>query len=65
MQATHQQIRDYYHDGEGSRRVRISEDGCVSYYGSRDSHNHWHYYWHEGRYVEDYEHDTERGTYIR
>lgn len=58
-QMTHKQIRQHLGHGQGNRRVRISRDGRVTYYGSTNDTDRSHDYWHEGRYVEEYQVERE------
>lgn len=53
-QATPRQIRAYLGHGQGSRKVRITIEGRVNYYGSTDPANRQHDYWHEGRFADEY-----------
>ena len=53
-QATHREIRESLGNGNGNRRVRISHDGRVTYYGSTDDADRSQDWWHEGRYVAEY-----------
>ena len=50
--ATGKQIRAHFGHGEGSRKVRISRDGIVTYFGSRDPVERRHDYWHDGGTVD-------------
>ena len=47
-QATAAEIRAYLGHGDGSRRVRVSRDGRVTYRGSRDPVDRQHDYTHDG-----------------
>jgi len=40
------QIKRWLGSGEGNRKVRVLQDGCVEYYGSRDYYDRDHDYWH-------------------
>jgi hypothetical protein len=52
--ATHAEIRAFWSHGEGNRKVRITRDGKVTYYGSRSHTDRSHDYWHGAGYVEQY-----------
>jgi hypothetical protein len=58
-QATHREIRSSLGHGEGNRRVRISQDGRVTYYGSTTDIDRSQDWWHEGGYVTDYKVDDD------
>lgn len=58
---TDKQIREHLGHGQGNRRVRISRDGRVTYYGSTDPYDRQHDFWHEGRWVEDYQKQNQTG----
>lgn len=54
QQMSDSEIRAELHHGEGSRRVRISRDGVVTYYGSPDPYDRDHDYTHTGGWREEY-----------
>jgi hypothetical protein len=58
--ATHAQIRAHLGHGEGSRKVRISRDGIVTYSGSRSDTDRSHDYWHEAGTVESVSREIEQ-----
>jgi len=62
-QASHEAIREYLCDGRGSRKVRISADGRVEYYGSPVETCQSEGYWHDGGWVEGYTIDAYGNTY--
>lgn len=47
-------IREELGHGEGSRKVRISRDGVVTYYGSRSDTDRNHDYWHDAGTVSEW-----------
>ena len=49
------QIREELGHGEGSRKVRISRDGTVTYYGSLSDTDRSHDYWHEAGTVGEWQ----------
>ena len=61
QKATKAQIREHLGHGTGYRRVRIHNDGRVTYYGSTDPFDRSHDYWHDGGHVSHYRIDTETG----
>jgi len=58
-QATNAEIRVSLGHGEGTRRVKISRNGEVSYYGSRDPFDRSLDCWHDGRWASEYNTNTE------
>jgi hypothetical protein len=53
-QATPKQIRDHLNHGYGNRRVRVTRDGRVTYYGSPVDTDRSHDFWHEGGAAHEY-----------
>lgn len=51
---TPKEIRNELRHGEGNRRVRVTRDGLVTYYGSPNLTDRAHDYWHDGGYAEAY-----------
>ena len=54
MKITARDVRKYLGHGDGNRRVRVSRDGHVTYYGSTDPADRSHDYWHEGGWTREY-----------
>ena len=53
-QATLAEIRKALSHGVGTRKVKISRTGDVTYYGSSEDTDRNHDYWHDGGTVEDW-----------
>jgi hypothetical protein len=51
-QATPNEIRSALSHGQRNRRVRISQDGAVTYYGSTVDTDRQHDYWHDAGTIE-------------
>lgn len=53
-QATPKQIREFLGHGICNRKVRISRNGRVTYYGSTQATDRSQDFWHDGRFTSEY-----------